>query len=103
MNRDIVWTWAAEADMQGIFAAAEDAADGTGVSLLGQVEKATTLLLNFPRMAPAWRGPVRRLMMKHQCLGLFYVPEPRRMVIIAVADLRRDPDSIWNEIRSRIP
>lgn len=69
MNREIVWTWAAEADMQGIFAAAEDAADGTGVSFLGQVEKASTLLLNFPRMAPAWR----------------------------------DPDSIWNEIRSRIP
>jgi hypothetical protein len=42
-------------------------------------------------------------MMKHQCLGVFYVPEPRRIVIIAVADLRRDPDSIWNEIRSRIP
>jgi hypothetical protein len=42
-------------------------------------------------------------MMKHQCLGLFYVPEPSRIVIIAVADLRRDPDSIWSEIRSRIP
>lgn len=103
MNREIVWTWAAEADMQSFFAAAENAEDGMGVSLLNKIEKATALLLHFPRMAPAWRGPVRRLMMKRQCLGVFYVPEPLRIVIIAVADLRRDPDSLWNEIRSRIP
>lgn len=103
MKREIVWTWAAEADMQRFFAEAEDFQEGKGVELLTQVETASALLTQFPRMAPSWRFPVRRLMIRRRKLALFYVPESRGVVIIGVADIRRDPDEWWNELRSRMP
>ena len=103
MKREIIWTWAAEADLQRFFSESEDEIEGLGVSLLGQVEKATALLLQFPLMAPRWRHPVRRLMLRRRYLGLFYVPEPRGIVVIGVADLRSDPDQLWREIASRLP
>ena len=103
MKREVVWTWAAEADMQCFFAKAEDFQEGKGVELLTQVETASALLTQFPRMAPSWKFPVRRLMIKRRKLALFYVPESRGVVIIGVADIRRDPDEWWNELRSRMP
>jgi plasmid stabilization system protein ParE len=103
MTREILWTWAAEADMQCLYAESEDVEEGRGLKLLTQVEKATMLLLHFPRMAPQWRSTVRRLVLKKLHSGLFYVPEPQRVVIIAVADLRTDPDMLWRDIRNRIP
>ena len=102
MKWEVVWTWAAEAGLQHFFAEAEDSQEGSGLKLLVQVETATALLAQFPRMAPNWRFPVRRLMVRRRQLALFYVPEPRGIVIIGVADNRRDPDEWWNELRSRM-
>ncbi len=51
MKREIVWTWAAEADMQRFYAEAEDQEEGKGLELLTLAEKATVLLLCFPQMA----------------------------------------------------
>jgi|GEM_PF-639723 len=103
MKREIVWTWAAEADMQRFYAEAEDQEEAKGLELLVLAEKATVLLLCFPQMAPQWRHPVRRLILRRRHLALFYVPEPRGIVIIGVADMRRDPESLWGEIRDRLP
>ncbi len=103
MKHEIVWTWAAEADLQRFFAEAEDVQEGWGVKLVTQVETATTLLAQFPRRASSWRFPVRRLMIKRRKLALFYVPESRGIVIIGVADIRRDPDKWWNELLNRMP
>ena len=103
MKREIVWTWAAEADLQRFFVEAEDLQEGRGIELLTQVETATALLAQFPRMAPSWRFPVRRLLIRRRKLALFYVPESRGVIIIGVADIRRDPEEWWNELRSRMP
>jgi len=103
MKREIVWTWAAEADLQRFFVEAEDLHEGRGIELLTQVETATALLAQFPRLAPSWRFPVRRLLIKRRKLALFYVPESRGVIIIGVADIRRDPEAWWNELRSRMP
>jgi plasmid stabilization system protein ParE len=103
MKHEIVWTWAAEADLQRFFAEAEDIQEGRGVELLTQVETATALLAQFPRMASSWRFPVRRLMIKRRKLALFYVPESRGIVIIGIADIRCDPDKWWNELLNRMP
>ena len=35
--------------------------------------------------------------------GPFYVPEPRGIVVIGVADIRGDPESLWNELKGRLP
>lgn len=103
MKREVIWTWAAEADLQRLFAEAEDSSDGNGLRLLTEIEKATVLLLCFPLLAPAWRSPVRRLVLRRRHLGLFYVPEPRGIVVIGVADLRRDPESLRSEMLGRLP
>ncbi|MCF7786642.1 MAG: type II toxin-antitoxin system RelE/ParE family toxin [Prosthecobacter sp.] len=103
MKLEVIWTWAAEADMQRLYASAEDNSEGSGNQLLSEVEKATALLLCFPQMAVQWRSPVRRLILRRRHLALFYVPEPRGIVVIGVADLRGDPDSWWSELQGRLP
>jgi plasmid stabilization system protein ParE len=103
MKREVMWTWAAEADLQQHYSELEDRTENAGGRLLVEVEKATLLLLAFPLLAARWRPPVRRMILRRRKLALFYVPEPRGIVVIAVADLRRDPDSLWHEIRSRLP
>jgi plasmid stabilization system protein ParE len=103
MTPEVVWTWAAEAEMQKFFGEWEDRQDGGGMKLLLRVEKATELLLRSPHMAPAWREPIRRLVIRRSSLGLFYVPEPRGIIVLAVVDLRQDPERIQQEIRSRLP
>jgi plasmid stabilization system protein ParE len=103
MKRELVWTWAAEADMQRFYAVAEDQAEGSGIQLLSEIEKAAALLLCFPLMAAQWRPPVRRLILRRRHLALFHVPEPRGIVVIGVADLRGDPDDLWRELHGRLP
>lgn len=103
MSPEVVWTWSAEADLQRHFNWREDRSEGSGIELLARVEKAAELLLRFPRIAAVWRSPVRRLILKRSTLGLFDVPEPRGIVVIAVADLRQDPERLWQEIQSRLP
>lgn len=46
---------------------------------------------------------MRRLILRRRHLALFYVPEPRGIVVIGVVDMRRDPESLWGEIRDRLP
>lgn len=103
MKREVIWTWSAEADVQRFYANAEDHAEGSGVQLLLEFEKAAALLLCFPLMAAQWRFPVRRLILRRRQLALFYVPEPRGIVIIGVADLRGDPNKLWSELQGRLP
>lgn len=103
MKRELIWTWAAEADLQRFYAIAEDQAEGFGAHLLSEVERAAALLLCFPLMAAQWRFPVRRLILRRRQLALFYVPEPRGIVVIGVADLRCNPDDLWREMQGRLP
>jgi len=103
MTGEVIWTWAAEADLQKFFAECEDRQDGSGIHLLERIEKATELLLRFPYMAGLWHEPIRRLVIRRSFLGLFYVPERRGIIVIAVADLRQDPERLKLEVRSRLP
>ncbi len=103
MTPEVIWTWAAECDLQKYFEEWEDCQDGSGVKLILRVERATELLLRFPHMAPAWSGPIRRLVIRRSSLGLLYVPEQRGVIVIAVTDLRQDPERLEKNLRSRLP
>ena len=103
IRRELIWTWAAEADRQRFYAYAMDHAEGSGVQLLLKIEKVAALLLCFPMMAAQRWYSVRRLILRHRQLDLFYAPEPRGIVIIGVADLRGDPDNLWSELQGRLP
>lgn len=103
MTKEVVWTWSAEADLQDLFQRADSASPNGGLSLLIQIEAATKMLSVFPLLAPEWNLSIRRLLIQKANLGLFYVPEPRGIVVIGLADLRQHPDGIAEQILRRLP
>jgi plasmid stabilization system protein ParE len=96
---DLVWTRAAESDLQEIFAQCEDAREGSGVAFMSLVDAALSLVRQFPEMAPLFDPPMRRLVLHGRRHGLFYTLEARGLVLHAVADLRRDPEELRRRLR----
>lgn len=96
-RRELIWTKAAEADLQTIFEYQEEFESGQGERFLALVDDALELLRVFPEMAPVYAPPFRRLLFASCNHGIFYVIEDRGIIIHAVADLRRDP----SELRAR--
>jgi plasmid stabilization system protein ParE len=103
MKREIIWTWSAEADLQEVFANGEALCPGDGEKFLHLVDALLDLLRQFPQMAAIWRTPVRRALIRRSNFGVFYVPEGSRLVIVAVQDLRRDPETLRKTIEGRLP
>lgn len=62
------------------------------------VEAAITRLRVHPLSAPVFDGPVRRLVLRGTPLGLFYGVHGTRLAIVAILDLRQDPDTIARRI-----
>ena len=91
---DVVWTRAAESDLQSVFDELESVADGTGDQFLLLINSAIDLLKQFPEMAPIFKRPIRRLLLRDGRHGLFYAVEARGIILHAVADLRRDPEEL---------
>jgi plasmid stabilization system protein ParE len=56
----VVWTRAAEADLQAAYEELEAFHDGAGDNLLLLIDAAVELLRQFPEMAPVFDGPFRR-------------------------------------------
>lgn len=103
MKREVIWTWSAEVDLQGIFDRSEEADAGNGEVLVSTIGQLLELLRQFPEMGGAWRKPVRRALIKRSRYGLFYVAEPTRLVVVAIQDLRQDPAGLAREIGKRLP
>lgn len=103
MSREVIWTWSAEADLGEWFASAEELAPGGGERMLGTLDRLLELLRSFPEMAPLWHGQVRRALIRRSHHAVFYAVEAKRLVIIAVFDLRRNPENLLLEIRKRLP
>ena len=99
---ELVWTRAAESDLQEIVAQLEDAHEDSGQRFLSLVDASLELLRQFPEMAPLFDPPLRRLVLHARRHGLFYTIEPRRIILHAVADLRRDPEALRRRLRKII-
>lgn len=95
--RDVVWTRAAEADLQQVYEDLEENREGSGEAFLLLVDASIQLLRQFPQMAPSFAPPFRRLLLNSGRHGLFYTFENRGIILHALADLRRDS----NELRQR--
>jgi plasmid stabilization system protein ParE len=91
---DIVWTRAAEADLQALYECLEDLKIGAGDDFLSLIDASLQLLRQFPEIAPVFDAPFRRLVLNNRRHGLFYCIEGKRIVLHAVADLRRNPDEL---------
>ena len=51
-------------------------------------------VLLFPESGRPFYLPIRRVLIDDGRFGLFYVPHPTRIVILAIEDLRQDPSRI---------
>jgi len=98
--REIVVLSGAEADLLGIYcwmeALSTELADGFDAA----VQDSLTLLATQPLMAPAFRGPYRRLLVSgYHCYGIFYSLEgSTRLCVAAVLDLRQNPGTILRRL-----
>ena len=61
--REIVWTRAAEADLQALYEELEQVQAGGGEKLLALIDAKLELLKQFPEMAPDFETPIRRLLL----------------------------------------
>ena len=97
---EVVWTRAAEADLQAAYDELEDGVEEAGTELLQLIDSALQLLKEFPEMAPVYERPLRRLLIRNGRHGLFYDVEPRGIIVQAFADLRRNPDDLRLRFRT---
>ncbi|MEA3208929.1 MAG: hypothetical protein QOE70_1986 [Chthoniobacter sp.] len=77
---EIVWTQRAERQLQHVFSEFDRFSPTVAVAWLEEVGTRSSLLAHFPEMAPVWRQPYRRLLLRRE-LGLFYTVEPRGIII----------------------
>lgn len=85
------FTSGADADFQSLF-------ERYGDPFYRVVDLAIEQLREHPESGPVYDGPVRRLVMRGTPLGLFYGLHGRRLAIIAILDLRQDPQVIARRI-----
>lgn len=55
-------------------------------------------LRRFPEIGPVYSFPFRRLLIPTSPLGIFYVIEGRRIFVVAVLDLRTDPQRVLDRL-----
>ena len=91
---DIVFLLGAEADVQTAYNRFEEWQEGRGLFFLQSVEAAVSLLRRHPEAGPHYEGDYRRLLLPQLPFGLFYTLQPRRVLVVAVMDLRQSPRAI---------
>lgn len=95
-----VWTLGAEADVQRLYEQQERREEESGELFYKEVLSSIQLLEVFPEIGPVvYRDEIRRVLVYKRHFGLFYVVEPRGIILHALLDLRQDPQSIMRRLR----
>lgn len=89
----------ADADLQGAFNHFEDYREGFGVEFMTAVDAHLARIAVFPGSAPVYLEKVRRQVMQGFPYGIFYELHPTRILVIAILDLRQDPNKIRQRLR----
>lgn len=98
--KDVVWTLAAEADVQEIYERLELREEGFGDAFYADVLHVTRLLAQFPELGTSLNHrQLRRVLLHNRHYGLFYVSEARGVVLHALFDLRQRPAMIERRLR----
>jgi hypothetical protein len=98
MNLPIDFLSGADADLQQVFNKFEDYRHGFGVEFMMALEAYLARIAAFPEIAPPYFLNIRRQVMQDFPYGIFYEPYPTRIVVIAILDLRQDPQRIRNRL-----
>jgi plasmid stabilization system protein ParE len=88
----------ADADIQAAFDRYENYQEGRGEVFMHHLDAAFTLLRQNPEMAPPYAGSYRRMLVRDFPYGIFYSVQPSRLVVVAVMDLRQDPETIRRKL-----
>jgi plasmid stabilization system protein ParE len=97
---EVVVLSGAEADLDEIY---HQIGESAGERLLLTLDRKLELLRTFPRLAPPrLQAKVRRVKIGRTAFGLFYTIEGRRLMVVAVQDLRKDPSALARIIRARL-
>lgn len=84
----------AEADIQAAYERLEDVREGAGDRFLRELDRCASLMARYPSIGRRHRGPFRKLLVSGYPYGVFYAVQPSRVVIVAVLDLRQNPEAI---------
>lgn len=95
MSLRIEFLSGADADLQAIFEGFEEYQDGFGVEFLNLLNAYLGRISDFPEIAPIYSGEVRRQVMRTFPFGVFYLPQPRRILVVAILDLRQNPNPFF--------
>jgi toxin ParE1/3/4 len=81
----------AEYDVEEAYRWYEDHRPGLGSDFILCVEEGLAKILRDPEMYQVVHKKVRRLLIRRFPYGIFYVWDQNRVVVLAVAHVRRDP------------
>jgi plasmid stabilization system protein ParE len=84
----------ADLDIQTAFNRCDEYQSGRGEIFIQQLDAALGLLRKYPEIAPVYSAPYRRMLLKNLPYGIFYQAQPKRIVVVAILDLRQDPRSL---------
>lgn len=92
-----------EADQEMLEAARyyQSLSSGLGADYLDEVERAVQSLASSPQTWPVLEGHYRRRLVKRFPFGVIYRIEPDKILIVAVAHLRKKPGYWKNRIRTK--
>jgi toxin ParE1/3/4 len=89
----------ADAEPQDAFNRFEDYREGFGAEFMAAVDAYLTRISVFPEIAPIYFENVRRQVMQRFPYGIFYEPQPTRILVLTILDLRQDQEQIFKRLR----
>lgn len=96
--KELIFLWAADADIQKAFEYYENFQAGRGEVFLQHLDAAVGHLKSFPELAPVFTASYRRLLVPRFPYGVFYSVVGQRVVVCGVMDLRQDPAAILRRL-----
>ena len=94
MTLPVVFRRRAQSDLAGTFDWYEEQRSGLGEELLSAVQSTSKSIGRYPEMFASVRGAVRRAMISKFPFAMFYLVEPKRVVVLRVLHTARDPN-LW--------
>jgi toxin ParE1/3/4 len=85
--------------LQEIFNRFEDYREGFGEEFMTVVDAYLARIAAFPEIAPVYFERVRRQVIRRFPYGIFYEPQPTRILVAAILDLRQDEQDILRRLR----
>ena len=94
MTLEVVFRRAAQAEFDTAVLWYEERLPGLGTQFMSEIDRAVELAARHPERFPIKHNEIRCVQARRFPYSIFFRPEPRRIVVLAVFHARRDP-TIW--------